>query len=82
MGENATRIRAGICDGMAFLGIELDEQRNAANAPVISRDGGRVSVRIIHTDEELMIARTGLRCLGQKGGASRNRLCRTMNCAR
>ena len=53
---------------MAFLGIELDEQRNAANAPVISRDGGRVSVRIIHTDEKLMIARTGLRCLGQKGG--------------
>ena len=37
IGENAPPVRARICDGLGFLGIELDEQRNAANAGVISR---------------------------------------------
>lgn len=57
IGENAAVIRARICDGLAFLGIELDADRNAAGAPIISRDGGRVEIRIIRTDEEVMIAK-------------------------
>jgi acetate kinase len=44
-----------------FLGIELDESRNAQAAPAISVTGGRVTVRVIRTDEELMIARSVLR---------------------
>lgn len=57
IGEHAAPVRARICDGLAFLGIELDEGRNATGAPIISRDDARVTVRVIPTDEDLMIAR-------------------------
>jgi acetate kinase len=56
IGENAPAVRARICAGLEFLGIELDQSRNATNAPVISTDAGRVAIRVIRTDEELMIA--------------------------
>ena len=58
IGENAASIRARICDDLNFLGIELDEARNAAHAPIISIETSRVPVRVIRTDEELMIARS------------------------
>ena len=64
IGENNPSIRARICEGLGFLGIELDEARNADNAPLISTAAGRVTVRIIRTDEELMIARSACRLLG------------------
>jgi acetate kinase len=64
IGENCPSIRARICEGLGFLGIELNEARNAENAPVISAQTGRVTVRIIRTDEELMIARSVCRVLG------------------
>jgi acetate kinase len=64
IGENAPKVRTRICDGLGFLGIELEEKRNAANEGVISAADGRVAVRVIHTDEELMIARTVCRVLG------------------
>jgi acetate kinase len=63
IGENAPIIRRRICAGLGFLGIELDPRRNARNAALISRPGGRVSVRVIPTDEELMIARLVIRTL-------------------
>jgi acetate kinase len=63
IGENAPAIRGRICDGLGFLGIDLDELRNAENAPLISPDDGRVEVRVMHTDEELMIARSVSRVL-------------------
>ena len=53
-----------ICDELGFLGIELNEARNMKNAPLISTDGGRVAVRVIRTDEELMIAKSVIRVLG------------------
>lgn len=58
IGENAPDIRARICDDLAFLGITLDRRRNATNAPLISSGSSRVAVRVIRTDEELMIARS------------------------
>ena len=64
IGENCPSIRARICDGLGFLGIELNEAGNAENAPVISAPAGRVTVRLIRTDEELMIARSVCRILG------------------
>lgn len=64
IGENCSSIRTSICDGLGFLGIELTETRNAKNAAVISTDTGRVSVRVIRTDEELMIARSVCHILG------------------
>ena len=64
IGENAPAVRAGICDGLGFLGIELEEKRNAANEDVISSAASRVGVRVIRTDEELMIAKTVCQVLG------------------
>jgi acetate kinase len=64
IGENAPPIRERICDGLGFLGIELDEKRNAANAGVISSETSRTSVRMIRTDEEWVIASMVCRVLG------------------
>ena len=63
IGENASLVRKRICFGLGFLGIELDPKRNAKSSPLISRDTGRVKVRVIRTDEELMIARSVTRVL-------------------
>ena len=63
IGENAPLIRERICDGLGFLGIELNQKRNAKNAPLISPDAGRVKVRVVRTDEELMVARSVIRVL-------------------
>jgi len=64
IGQNSAAIRARICDGLGFLGLELDEARNAAQAALISTGTSRVAVRVIRTDEELMIARSTCRLLG------------------
>jgi len=58
IGENCPDVRSRICEGLEFLGIEIEDKQNKANAPVISTDAGQVAVRVIHTDEELMIAKT------------------------
>jgi acetate kinase len=63
IGENCPSIRARICDGLEFLGLELHETRNAENAAVISTERGRVAVRVIRTDEERMLARSVCRVL-------------------
>jgi acetate kinase len=63
IGENAPLVRSRICEGLGFLGIELNEARNTENASLISTDGGRVAVRVIRTDEELMVARSLSRVL-------------------
>ena len=64
IGENAPAVRARIGNGLGFLGIEIEEKRNTANASVISPDGGKVWVRVIRTDEESMIASMVCRVLG------------------
>lgn len=64
IGENAASIRMRICDGLDFLGIQLNESLNTAHAGVISSSASRVTVRVIRTDEELMIARSVCRILG------------------
>jgi len=63
IGEHAADIRAGICDGLSFLGVVIEPELNSANSPVISAAGASVSVRVIATDEELMIARAVVRLL-------------------
>jgi acetate kinase len=68
IGENAAVIRGRICEGLEFLGIALAPKRNATNAGVISAAGSRVAVRVIHTDEEYMIARLVVRAIGLAGG--------------
>lgn len=57
IGENAVEVRAQICAGLSFLGIDLDDHRNRANLAVISTDASRVTIRIIPTDEGQVMAR-------------------------
>lgn len=57
IGENSPVVRERICQNLSFLGIHLDSQRNAANDAIISRDNDPVTVRVMRTDEDLMIAR-------------------------
>lgn len=57
IGENAPAIRWRMCRNMEFVGIRLDAALNQMNAPAISRDDSSVVVRVIRTNEELMIAR-------------------------
>ena len=64
IGENAPTVRARICDGLQCLGIQLEEKPNAANESVISAATSRVTVRVIRTDEEQMIAKTVCHVLG------------------
>ena len=64
IGEQAPEIRRRICEGLGFLGIVLDDRANLGNGPVISSGGGAVSVRVMKTNEEMMIVRETLRVLG------------------
>ena len=66
IGENAPEVRSRICADLGFLGVRLDEKRNAANEALISADGSAAVVRVIRTDEESMIARTVVRLLGDR----------------
>ena len=63
IGENAPAVRARICAGLEYLGIEIDEECNVTNASVISTEASRVVVRVMHTDEEVMIAESVCRVL-------------------
>ncbi len=65
IGEHSPVIRARICDGLEFLGVALDQARNEAGEPVISTDDSKVTVRVMHTDEEHEIARSVSRLLGE-----------------
>jgi len=67
IGENAPSIRWRICQDLAFLGIQLDPVRNDANASVISADGSPVTVRVMRTNEELVIARHTAKLLQSAG---------------
>ena len=67
IGENSPEVRARICDGLQWIGIELDEEVNRSHTGgregLISREGSRPSVYVIPTDEELLIARDTVRCV-------------------
>ncbi len=64
IGENSAPVRERICAGLQFLGVRVDTARNARHAPVISPDGAPVNIRVIHTDEESVIADSAARVLG------------------
>jgi acetate kinase len=63
IGEHAAVIRARVCEGLAWLGAELDAAANGRHGPCITRQGARLPVWVIPTDEELMIARHTLAAL-------------------
>ena len=57
IGEHAAPIREKICDGLEYLGVQFHRKRNGANEAVISADDSLVAVRVMATDEDLVIAR-------------------------
>jgi acetate kinase len=67
IGENSSEIRSRVCKGLDFIGISLDEEKNAATVGgkegEISRADARVKVYVIPTNEELLIARDTVRCI-------------------
>lgn len=67
IGENSAEIRARVCAGLSWMGVELDAERNEAHAGgregLISTDGSKLAVYVIPTDEELLIARDTVRCV-------------------
>jgi len=72
IGENMPEVRARICRGLKFIGIQLDEEKNNANQSVISGDRSPVTVRVIRTDEELIIATSVCRVLGFDVGKAKS----------
>jgi len=67
VGENSPEIRSRICDGLEWLGIELDEEENRKHSGgregLISTETSRLALYVIPTDEELLIARDTVRCV-------------------
>ena len=67
IGENSCRVREAVCERLAFLGLELDREKNSSVSPqnaaddsganVISRDGSRVKALVIPSDEEIVVSR-------------------------
>jgi len=70
IGENSPIVRARVCEGLRFLGIELDESRNSRSAGLVSVDAGSVAVRVMRTDEESVIADSTVRVLNLDGRGS------------
>lgn len=64
IGENAVDVRAEVCRRLAHLGVVIDDERNARHDPVISTDGSSVTVRVVPTDEDAVIARHTAALLG------------------
>jgi acetate kinase len=66
IGEHAPLVRELSCEGLAAFGIQLDAERNAANAALVSRDSSPCQVRVIPTDEDLIIARAACAIAGEQ----------------
>ena len=69
IGERGERVRRRICDGLEFLGIHLDPERNASGPPerIVSRTESPVKILLIKTDEERVVARAVASCLEAHG---------------
>jgi acetate kinase len=66
IGENSPEVRALICEGLEFLGVTLDTERNNASAALITTEQSRTPVQVIRTDEESIIAKASAAVLDQK----------------
>src|SRR5918997_2737456 len=66
IGEHSATVRERVCEGLEFPGIRIDTDRNAAHSPVISSDDAAVTVRVVPTDEDLMVARHTRRLIEQE----------------
>ena len=67
IGEHSAPVRAALCGKLTSLGVKLDDQANASNGPCISATDSAVSVWVIPTNEELMIAQHTLALVKERG---------------
>jgi acetate kinase len=65
IGENSARVRDDVCARLAFIGVELDEERNASASPDCVISSGDVGVHVIRAREELVAARAAQQALGR-----------------
>ncbi|WP_176084045.1 acetate/propionate family kinase [Martelella sp. HB161492] len=65
IGENSAPIRKMICDNIGWLGVQIDDEANAANAEIISSPESRVEIRVIPTDEEIVLAKQTARIVSE-----------------
>jgi len=63
IGEHAAYVRERILSGMEWCGVEVDPERNEANAERISTDGSTRAVYVVAVEEALLIARQTVECL-------------------
>jgi acetate kinase len=63
IGENSAEIRRRVCESLGYLNIGLDSERNNANEEIISDDGSEVKVKVIKTNEELVMAEEAIKVL-------------------
>ena len=65
IGENGIGFRKAVCEGLDFMGVTIDEAKNNCRGKevIISKPGSRVTVMVVPTNEELMIARDTKRCV-------------------
>jgi len=66
IGEHAPLIRAAVCQRLDYLGVRLDDAANQRNERVISHPESRVTVLVVPTDENIMIARHALQLVGAR----------------
>jgi len=72
IGENSAHVRKSVCEGLTFLGVQLDEaanQRHSKDARFISAPDSRVKVLVVPTNEELIIARDTFRLVSERKAA-------------
>ncbi|TCP63129.1 acetate kinase [Rhodovulum bhavnagarense] len=67
IGEHSVHVRQKVCEGMGWIGLELDEARNMRGETVVSTDLSRIRVLVIPTDEEIVIARAVRDMLARRG---------------
>ena len=67
VGENQINIRKGICQKLAFMGAEIDEEANQVRSEekLVSKSNSKIKIYVIPTDEELMIAKETMRLVGE-----------------
>lgn len=75
IGQNSPEVREKICENLGWIGLDLDQERNAnlvgGREGQISTETSRLAAYVIPTDEELLIARDTVRCMSASSGTSR-----------
>ncbi|TPW33489.1 acetate/propionate family kinase [Martelella alba] len=72
IGENSAPIRKMICDRIGWLGVQIDDEANNANAEIISSPESRVEIRVIPTDEEIILAKQTARIVSELDAAKQS----------